>query len=216
VKDAKRVLVTDFDGTITSEDFYLLVARQYMPRDAPDYWAMYARGELTHFEAMRSFFSHAPTDDASLERLLEQTEPDLDLGPSVARLREGGWEVVIASAGSSWYIDRLLARAGIHGLAVHANPGTIEPGRGLWIRLPEHSPFFSREVGIDKGAIVRDALDRADEVAFAGDGPPDVSPAMLVNPDLRFARGWLATELRRRGEPFQPFRRWSEVAKALT
>jgi 2,3-diketo-5-methylthio-1-phosphopentane phosphatase len=215
VTDARRVLVTDFDGTITGEDFYMLVARQYLPQDAPDYWAMYARGELTHFEAMRSFFSHAPTDEASLGRLLEQTEPDPDLGPSVAGLRERGWEVVIASAGSSWYIDRLLARAGVQRVAVHANPGDIEPGRGLWIRLPEHSPFFSREVGIDKAAIVRDALARADEVAFAGDGPPDVGPALLVTPELRFARGWLASELRRKGERFQPFRRWSEVARAL-
>jgi 2-hydroxy-3-keto-5-methylthiopentenyl-1-phosphate phosphatase len=211
----KRVFVTDFDGTVTGQDFYELVARRYFARDTPDYWGKYARGELTHFQAMRSFFSHAPEDAPSLDRLLDQMEPDPDLADAMTQLREHGWEVLIASAGSSWYIDRILARAGISGIAVHANPGTIEPGRGLWISLPEDSPFFSREVGIDKKAIVQDALSRADMVAFAGDGPPDLGPALLVDASLRFARGWLAAELRHRGEGFRPYERWSEVAREL-
>jgi 2-hydroxy-3-keto-5-methylthiopentenyl-1-phosphate phosphatase len=212
---SKRVLVTDFDGTITGEDFYQLIAQQYLPASAPDYWQLYARGQLTHFEAMQSFFSHAPEDAESLDRLLDRMDPDPQLGGAISRLRDCGWEVAIASAGSSWYIDRLLARAGVSGVAVHANPGTIEPGRGLLIRLPAESPFFSREVGIDKAAIVRDALTRAEVVAFAGDGPPDLAPALLVHSNLRFARGWLASELKRRSEGCHRYRRWSDIAETL-
>lgn len=133
----------------------------------------------------------------------------------MARLRACGWEVAIASAGSTWYIDRVLARAGVQDIAVHASPGAIEAGRGLWIRLPEKSPFLAREAGIDKEAIVLDAQERADLVAFAGDGPPDLAPALRVDSVLRFARGWLAGELRRRGKPFRPFHRWSDVAREL-
>ena len=33
---------------------------------------------------------------------------------------------------------------------------------------------------------------RYDRVAFAGDGPPDIEPALLVPADMRFARGALA------------------------
>jgi 2-hydroxy-3-keto-5-methylthiopentenyl-1-phosphate phosphatase len=53
-------------------------------------------------------------------------------------------------------------------------------------------------------------------VAFAGDGAPDVESALLVGPDLRFARGYLAEELSRRGEPYRTFGRWCEIAEALT
>jgi 2-hydroxy-3-keto-5-methylthiopentenyl-1-phosphate phosphatase len=52
-------------------------------------------------------------------------------------------------------------------------------------------------------------------VAYAGDGPPDLEPSLMVPPELRFARGWLAEELRARHEPFRPFRRWSEIAETL-
>jgi 2-hydroxy-3-keto-5-methylthiopentenyl-1-phosphate phosphatase len=130
-------------------------------------------------------------------------------------LQRTGWEVVIASAGSTWYIERILARAGVTGVAVHGNPGSLQRGRGLWIEEPVGAPFFSREVGVDKQAIVRDALERADVVAFAGDGPPDLPPSLLVKPELRFARGWLADELQRRGEAFQEYKIWSEIASKV-
>lgn len=84
------------------------------------------------------------------------------------------------------------------------------------MELPHGSPFFSPTVGIDKPAIVRHALATADVVAFAGDSRPDVEPALLVEPEMRFATGFLADDLTRRDEGFRPFERMIDVARALT
>lgn len=211
----KRVFITDFDGTITDRDIYLLIADRYLANDSPEYFGEYRAGRMTHFEAMRAYLSQGPSDPDAWERLMDDAAADPLLGPGMAALRRAGWEVAIASAGSTWYIERMLARAGVEGVAIHGNPGSLQPGRGLWIEEPAGSKFFSSRVGVDKAAIVRDAMERAETVAFAGDGPPDVPPALLVKPALRFARGWLAGELRRRGEPFQEYSRWSEVAFRL-
>ena len=150
----------------------------------------------------------------TINDLLRQTAPDPDLRAAVQRLRNASWDVIIVSAGSSWYIDRILAAAGVEA-TVYSNPGRLEPGRGLVIEKPTGSPFFSDNVGVDKAAVVRDALARYRRVAFAGDGPPDVEPALLIAPELRFARAYLADELTRRGEAFRPFTRWFEVVEAL-
>ncbi len=98
---------------------------------------------------------------------------------------------------------------------VYANPGSFDPERGLEMSFPERSPFFSSTKGVSKMAIVRDALGRSDRVAFAGDGRPDLRPALLVPPQLRFARRWLAEALGERGERFHPFERWSQIADQL-
>ena len=99
---------------------------------------------------------------------------------------------------------------------VYSNPGRIENGRGLVLeKLHPSSPYHSPSVGVDKSAVVRHAIQLAEMVAFAGDGPPDLEPALLVRPELRFARGFLADALRGRGEAFQPFSRWSEIAREL-
>lgn len=211
----EKLLISDYDGTITRYDFYTLLAQRHIPADAPDYFAAYRAGEISHFEAMARYFAYTPTDEASLETLLQASEPDPQLGECVARLTEAGWNLVIVSAGSRWYIDRILAQAGVSA-TVYANTGEIVPGRGLVIeKLPKDSPFYSEEVGVDKAAVVHAALREGKQVAFAGDGPPDVGPALLVPPERRFARAFLADELKKRGQPYRPYARWSEVVEGL-
>jgi 2,3-diketo-5-methylthio-1-phosphopentane phosphatase len=207
-----NAFVSDFDGTITETDFYTLLIERYLPVDAPDFFEEYRQGKRTHFEAMQAYFDYAPSDPKALETLLRDTRPDPEAESVIARLNDVGWDVIVVSAGCAWYIERIL-----NGLPVtiHASPGDIDPAGGLKMRLPVESPFFSPDKGIDKSAVVRDALARYGRVIFAGDGPPDLAPALLVQPELRFARRWLAEELERRGERFRMFRRWAEIETAL-
>lgn len=211
----QKIFVSDYDGTITEKDFYSVLAERYVPADAPDYFGQYREGRISHFEAMAAYFAFAPTEEQRLEELLAASHADPDLGVSAALLRRAGWELWVVSAGSCWYVERVLQRAGV-AATVYSNPGRLENGRGLVLeKLDPSSPYHSASVGVDKAAVVRHALHIADTVAFAGDGPPDLQPALLVRPGLRFARGVLAEELRARGEAFQPFSCWSAIAREL-
>src|SRR5499425_1774058 len=203
-----KIFVSDYDGTITDKDFYSLLAERYVPGGTPDYFAQYREGRITHFEAMAAYFAFAPTEEQQLEELLAASQADPDLSASAALLRRAGWELWVVSAGSSWYVERVLRRAGV-AATVYSNPGHLENGRGLVLeKLDASSPYHSTSVGVDKSAVVRYALEVAESVAFAGNGPPDFQPALLVRPSLRFARGFLAETLRELGETFRPFSRW--------
>jgi 2-hydroxy-3-keto-5-methylthiopentenyl-1-phosphate phosphatase len=129
-------------------------------------------------------------------------------------LHAAGWSLVIVSAGSLWYIEQLLAEAELVA-EVHSNPGHVLEGR-LCLTRPLGSPYPSHQNGIDKGAVVRHWQAQGCQVAFAGDGYPDVEPARLVPPELRFARGHLAEELTTLEEGYHPFQQWSEVCEHLT
>jgi len=139
---------------------------------------------------------------------------DPHLGAAIARLKAHGWDIVVASAGCDWYITRLLDAAGVSA-TLYANPGTYDPADGLRMRLPVESPVFSPDTGIDKVAVVRAALTAHACVAFAGDGRPDLPAAMLVPPERRFARGWLADALTTDGIPYHPFENWKQIADIL-
>ena len=211
----RKIFVSDYDGTITGKDFYSLLAERYIPADTPDFFAQHRAGRMSHFEAMAAYFAFAPTEEPELERLLEASQVDPDLSASAALLQRAGWELLVVSAGSSWYVERVLRQAGVTA-TIYANPGRLEIGRGLVLeKLHPSSPYHSASVGVDKSAVVRHALQAAQTVAFAGDGPPDLQPALLVRPEFRFARGFLADALRQRGEPFRPFSRWSEIVREL-
>ena len=208
------ILISDFDGTITRYDFFDRVRKRwpFSPQDDP--WEKFVSGEKTHFQALVEIFASIRTTEADLLELADSTELDPSFADSIRALQDHGWEVVIASAGCGWYIDFLLKKAGVS-VSVHSNPGTFDPKRGLLMSLPERSPFFSESKGVNKVAIVQDALKRSDCVAFAGDGRPDLRPALLVPPPSRFARGWLAEALSERCEKFHRFERWSEIADHL-
>ena len=213
MKTSTSVLVSDFDGTLTRHDFYQLLIDELLPTDTPDYWSWYLAGKVSHFEALRLTFAAAQVGESVLAALADKMGLQPKLEDEIHALQDDGWQVVVASAGCLWYINRLLEQAHVK-LIVHANPGHIVDGR-LAMSLPVDSPFFSPMTGIDKSAVVRHALAISGRVAFAGDGPPDLAPALLVPPELRFARGYLAKELTRRGEPFRAFDHWAEVARAL-
>ncbi|WP_435018648.1 HAD-IB family phosphatase [Tundrisphaera sp. TA3] len=215
-KTAGPILVSDFDGTITRRDFFDLVRTGLLPAGSPDHWGDYQAGRITHFDALKNIFAEAAVGEARLIETADKMQPDPDLADEVAALAEAGWRVIVASAGCDWYIRRHLKAAGVDEvIQLHANPGRVEGDRLVMERPPAGAPFYSHEVGVDKVGIVRAALAGGGTVAFSGDGMPDLPPALLVPAQWRFARGTLAEELRKRGEGFRPFERWSEVARAL-
>ena len=210
----RRILVSDFDGTMTKHDFFDLARRDLPSIAAHDFWQDYVAGRITHFEALAGIFGSIRADWTGIESVLTGMQLDPSLKTAVDRLRAAGWEIIVASAGCDWYIRRLLAQAGVE-LEIHANPGVFAPESGLKLTLPEQSPYFKRETGIDKAAIARAALARDPATVFAGDGRPDLAPAQLVKPESRFATGWLAHHLEKQGAPFHPFETWSQIADRL-
>ncbi len=209
-----RVLVSDFDGTMTRHDFYRLALDELLPRDVPDQWAAYRAGEITHFEALRRYFAAIRAPEAEVLAVVDRMELDPGLKAAVAALAAAGWRVVVTSAGCDWYIRRLLAAAGVE-VEVHANPGRYVAGAGLVMEKPVGSPYRCENLGVDKARVVRDHQAAGRTVAFAGDGFPDAEAARLVPDDLRFARADLADVLTREGLAFHPFDAWSDVARVL-
>jgi len=214
-KQPAGILVSDFDGTMTRRDFYDLVRERWPLPPEDDPWERYVAGRCTHFEALAEIFGRIRADAATIDTLLQQMELDPKLPSAVAALKAAGWRVIVASAGCAWYINRLLSKAGVE-LEVHANPGEFSPEHGLHMQLPTTSRYFNRQTGIDKAAIVKEAQQQAELVAFCGYGRPDLAPALSVPGTRRFARGWLAGELSARKEPFLRFESWSEIENQLT
>lgn len=212
----RSILITDFDGTLCRQDFYQLVVAHLLPPHVPNYWQDYLDQKLTHFEVLKNYFAEIRCSEAEVDQVLDRMELEPELPTLLSRLREADWEVVVASAGCAWYINKLLSHFE-KPLAIHANPGRFVEGQGLLMSLPHGQAFFSPINGIDKVAVVKAAIAQAGQnnVAYAGDGLTDVIPALLVNENHRYARGELARVLTKRKRQFHSFEHWREVAESL-
>ena len=207
------VLVTDFDGTITANDFYRLAVERLLPPEALTPWTEYRAGKISHFQALQHIFCQIRTPERGILDVVDTMEPAPGLAAAVSDLRAGGWRIVVASAGCLWYINYILAQTGVE-LEVHSNPGHYGDG-ALHMEEPLDSPFYCPETGISKTGIVQHFLDQGARVAYAGDGFTDVPAALMVPPQLRFAKADLADSLTEQNAPFRPFSVWTDVAAAL-
>lgn len=213
---AERVLVTDFDGTMTAVDFFEVVWKTIPHDSVPDYWGDLLAGKISHVAALNGIFQQGPHDLAAMEALLPQTQLDPRTADCLRELKEAGWDVVVVSAGSTWYIERILG-AMRPSVRIIANPGAFSPETGLSMGWPpESAPWYSAHFGVEKGAVIKTLLNSGTQrIAFAGDGRPDLTAARLVSAEDRFARSWLAQALEQEHLLYRPFERWSEIADAL-
>lgn len=209
---AHRILVSDFDGTMTRFDFFDLAGMRLPNIATRDFWQDYVDGRLSHFEALASIFASIRADRKAVEDVLEAMELDPTLPQAVRALETAGWKIIVASAGCSWYIERLLGKAGLS-LEIHANPGTFAPESGLLLSRSVSSPWYDPQIGISKTAIMRHAQQTDPQAVFAGDGRPDVEPARLTL--SCFARGWLAEHLESAKLPYEPLTTWADLADRL-
>lgn len=210
----RKLFITDFDGTLTDVDFYQTILHTLPADRQPPYWDEFLAGRMSLFEMLREVFLVGPKRLPEILELVERTGFDPQAGAAWRTLHDAGWQMVVVSAGCRWYIDLLLERYGIQA-AVIANPGRFVEGEGLVMELPAESEFRHERRGIDKAAVVQAALATFDDVAFAGDGRPDLEAIRLVRDGRRFAKSWLAENLAAEGVPFEPFERWSEIGPRL-
>ncbi len=208
------ILITDFDGTFATRDFFDLIIERCDPPGAQDGWQGFLDGKLTLSEGLGAVFSSWRTDAAGADALVAALAPAPGTVEAVHALQAAGWEITIASAGCGWYIERLLAQMGLT-IQVHASAGVFSPETGLLMRPDPADRYHHPQTGIDKPVVVRDALERDPIVAYAGDSTTDRAGAMLVAPERRFVTGWLQKGFAREGVPHVAFEAWPEIAEHL-
>ncbi len=208
------ILITDFDGTYARRDFFDLILEHHDSSGGRAGWQDFVDGKVTLSEGLNAVFTTLRTDDAGAEALVAALDPAPGTAEAVQRLQAAGWEIIVASAGCGWYIERLLAQQGL-ALKVHASPGRFTPETGLVMTPDPAGPYFHPQSGIDKPAVVRDALARDNIVAYAGDSQTDRAGALMVAPQMRFVTGWLQRKFAAEGVEHVPFGEWPEIADQL-
>lgn len=213
---SKTAFVSDFDGTITDDDFFSYVAKTYFSEAALAPWRAYLSGYMTHFDALYEMYANIHVDERDLKALIHTMKIDPKLHDTLALCREKNIPVFICSAGNDYYIRELLGREiSDFNLTLVTNKGEYSKERGLIMTRPrEDDPYYDKDVGISKRKLVRRLKDEGYSVIFAGDGPPDLEPAEIA--DVVFAKKILLEKCKANGVPTLPFRGFTDIHSFLT
>ncbi|CAM3737023.1 MtnX-like HAD-IB family phosphatase [Alkalicoccus chagannorensis] len=207
----KRAVITDFDGTITTKDFYWLAIESGWPEGEAAY-RDWKEGKWKDRDFLQESFRRIAHGSDSVEELTDQIPYDHTFPAFFRRVKEAGHDVYIVSAGADYYIRRFFDKLGIEVDGLYANPSYSAEG-ALWFDLDPSWEHYNDRYGISKKSVVEAIAAGYDETCYIGDSEPDRHAAGAV--DLMFARDQLIEILRREGRPFHPIAAFSEVADVL-
>ncbi len=204
----KFAFVSDFDGTLTDRDFYHIVMDKYLKDWAWEYYYEWRKTKKINVEFLNKIFGSM---DRSEEEILEDIL-NLPLDPYaidfIKRVESCGGDFYILSAGTSYYIKKLLAHYNINNVTVISMEG-IYKNRGIQILPDSKSEFYSETFGLDKAKVILTLKQKYSKVYFSGDSEPDVGAANEA--DCAFARNDLKELLSEKNIPFVSFNKFNEV-----
>lgn len=190
--------ICDFDGTISTTDFYIQVLRSRMPQREADTIAALRSGKHNDFDILNEVFSGMNVSADGLAAEIKRIPVDAAFPALVSEVERAGGDFIILSAGCAYYIGEVLQRYGLAHIERYGNPGVYnEAARGLMMHRAKDAPYYSERYGVDKAAAVRLLQARYDVMFYAGDSLPDVDAGLLCH--TRFAKGSLARIYRERG-----------------
>ncbi len=202
----KTAFVSDFDGTITDDDFFAYASNAFFDDKALEPWRRFKSGEQTHFSALKEMFAKIRVPQEELDNFMRKIPVDKGFIEAAQICKEKGIPLYICSAGCDYYINFLIGDIlQKYNITLVTNHGEYSPKQGLMMYKPEQdSPYFDGNTGISKAAIVQKLHREGYEVIYAGDGLPDYEAAW--NADVVFARRDLLVKCLENGVKAHPFK----------
>lgn len=208
----KTAFISDFDGTISDDDFFTYIKKTYFDESALKPWREYLAQHKTHFNALNEMFQELRgVPEADLKKMMDKIKIDKDFEKTIRLCSEKNIPVYICSAGCDYYINYLIGDLiEKYNITLITNRGTYNEKTGLSMHAPEtDSPYYDEKVGISKASIVNKLHGEGYKVIFAGDGPPDFEPAKLS--EVVFAKKMLLERCRNAGLQTQDFSDYSDI-----
>lgn len=192
-KDKKYVLVSDFDGTISKNDFFRHVIENLLSEKDIEPWEQYKAGKITHVKGLSLIFNKIRLKEDEFNKFIDSIQIEEYFTQTVSLCKEMGIDFYVVSAGADYYIKRLLNNLNVlQQVKLFANPSYFSEEEGLKMQPPPKSTdYYDEDLGISKKYFVLKLKNEGYTVIFAGDGTPDIEAAKAA--DIVFAKDYLVT-----------------------
>jgi len=208
----KFAFVSDFDGTLSLKDFYHIVIDKYLGEEGRQFYRNWKKEKKIDVEFLNIIFSQMNKSEEEIFQDILEIPLDPYALEFIEMIQAKGGDFYILSAGTSYYIKKLIAHLGLNNITIFSMDGIYTDG-GIKIIPDKSSRYFSPIFGVDKGLFVTDLKKNYEKVFFAGDSEPDKTACKAAT--VGFAKAELLSILEKEGATFIPFYDYSQIAKHI-
>lgn len=207
----KWAFVSDFDGTISKQDFYIVMMDKYFP-EGRELYKKWKAGEIKDIDFLATIFKSINQEE---EKIIEDTLAipiDEYVPDFIKKVQASGADFYILSAGTDYYIYHLLKKYGVENVKVFSNEGHYRE-KNVHMNIDKKQWHYSQRYGIDKSKVIQKLKEEYETIYFIGDSEPDSHPARYA--DVTFAKNGLQNLLHEKNVPFIPVETFKEVEEYL-
>jgi len=207
-----RVILCDFDGTITVDDTLVEILDTFAGPAWNRIEEKIKSEEFGNRIGLRKEFALCSPTKSQITRLLrDKIEIDPAFKPFLEFCNRDGYELIVISGGFSLCVETLFKKYSIKGVPYLAND-LIFKDEGLEIQYP-YSAQECKECGNCKTAHLKKLQSQENFVIYIGNGTTDRCPAKHA--DLVFAKDELAQYCTANKIPYVPFENFSDIKECL-
>ncbi|MCY7778965.1 MtnX-like HAD-IB family phosphatase [Bacillus haynesii] len=207
----KWAFVSDFDGTISKQDFYWMVIDKYFP-EGRELFKKWKSGELKDIEFLGTVFASINQSEQKIIDDIHSIPIDEYVPDFIQHVQKNGGDFYILSAGTDYYIHYILKKYGITDVEVYSNKGFFKEDN-VHMEIDENHWHYSERYGIDKSKVIQKLKENYETIYFAGDSEPDSHPAKFA--DVTFAKDALQDLLRQQEVPFVAVETFEDIERYL-
>jgi 2-hydroxy-3-keto-5-methylthiopentenyl-1-phosphate phosphatase len=206
----RKIVFSDFDGTITEHDTLDAVQDVYGPVDWRERYAEMRRSGMSMRDTTRRILETVRATPEQVEKVIESIGIRAGFDELVRYVRSHGYEFIIQSEGIDLSIRLILHQRGLDDIPFFTNQYVVN-GEGRPSIVNIHSHPDCAVCGNCKSSHLIEARKTGAAIVYMGDGVTDRCPAELS--DIVFARGELTEWCRSHGVPCIQFEDFRDVLK---
>jgi len=212
----KIAVISDFDGTISRRDIGHHFFGAFIPERARwlellEQWRL---GLISSKECLEQEIARVRADREDLDTFIDGEGLDPYFKDFIDFCDRRKYEVIIASDGLDYYIERLLTRFGLGFLLFNANHLILDETELRGIEFPHYNTMACTRCGNCKRAHLENLRREGYHTVYIGNGYSDRCPA--EHADLVMAKGELLDHCRAQKIEYVPFENFRDIERDLT
>ncbi|MCX5779947.1 MAG: MtnX-like HAD-IB family phosphatase [Firmicutes bacterium] len=205
----KLMLFTDFDGTISTQDFCAAMVKSFAREGWAELYRLWQEKLMSTEECAQRTLELMDVEPEELEAFLKTIDIDPSFLAFVDWAKKKEYPLHILSDGYDNYIKEALNRYGLD-IPYYANHMVYEQG---WRIQCSYSDEDCKKCGVCKTGLIKRLLKPGYTSVYIGDGYSDLCPAEYC--DIVFAKKTLALLCKEEGIEFYPYNDFDDVRKVL-
>ncbi len=200
------LFITDFDGTVTAQDFVYQIMYRY------EHDKIFSKDKKRGVELLSSVFYESGLTEEEFLKEIKYIPMDRTFVPFFKFVKEKGGDVLVLSAGAKYYIKKKFSFEGIEDIEVFANDLVFENGHFKFL-VNENKNFHCPVFGINKEKVVASYKEKYKKIFYAGDSYVDFYASKLAN--FIFAKKNLVKILKMFNLKFFEFENFDDIRENL-